>query len=148
RAIAALERAGRVRGVITQNIDGLHQAAGSTNVVEIHGTAREVMCIGVDPPAGTPDGCGFSAAHSWALDRVDAGDLDPRCPECGGMVQSATMWFGQMLEPEVVAAAERLVSEADLVLAVGSALQVYPAAQLPVRAVRSGATLVIVNDEP
>ena len=148
RALAALEQAGRSAGVITQNIDGLHQLAGSTEVIEIHGTAREVMCIGVAPTDGTPAGCGFRAEHTWALDRVDAGDADPLCPHCGGLVKSATVSFGQVLFPGVIEAAVARVESADLVLTIGSSLQVYPAADLPVRAVKSGATLVIINDEP
>ena len=148
RAIARIEQAGRGHGVVTQNIDGLHQLAGSTDVVEIHGTAREVMCIGHAPRGGIPDGCGFTAPHTWAFDRLDAGDPDPSCPECGGLVKSSTVSFGQMLLPRVVERAAELARTADLMLAVGSSLQVWPAADLPVEAVRSGAALVIVNDEP
>ncbi len=148
RAIAALEQAGRGHGVITQNIDGLHQLAGSTQVVELHGTAHEVMCIGHAPQHGMPDGCGFTASYTWALDRVDAGDPDPSCPQCGGLVKSSTVSFGQVLFPQAVEQAYELVARADLMLAVGSSLQVWPAAELPVTAVRSGAALAIVNDEP
>lgn len=147
-ALAELDRAGRSLGVITQNIDGLHQRAGSTNVVEIHGTSREVMCIGAAPTAGTPDGCGFRADTSWALDLVDAGTTDPRCPDCGGLVKSATVSFGQMLFPGTIEASMRLMEDADLVLTIGSSLQVFPAADLPVHAVRHGARLAIINDEP
>jgi NAD-dependent deacetylase len=148
RAIARIEAAGRGHGVITQNIDGLHQLAGSTNVVEIHGTAREVMCIGHAPRQGIPDGCGFTAPHTWAFEQVDAGDPDPGCPECGGLVKSATVSFGQVLLPGVVEQAAELATTGDLMLAVGSSLQVRPAADLPVAAVESGIPLVIVNDEP
>jgi NAD-dependent deacetylase len=148
QALARLESAGRMLGVVTQNIDGLHQLAGSRNVVEIHGTAREVMCIGVAPRGGTPDGCGFVAPHTWALTRVESGERDPRCPHCGGLVKSATVSFGQTLFPGVVEGAVALVSSADLVLAIGSSLQVYPAADLPLAGVRHGAELAIVNDEP
>lgn len=147
-ALARWEQAGRCRGVLTQNIDGLHQLAGSSNVIEVHGTAREVMCIGAAPVAGTPQGCGFRATHLWALERVDAGDPDPLCPQCAGLVKSATVSFGQMLFPGVIESAVALVQCADLVLTIGSSLQVYPAAELPVHAVRAGATLVIINDEP
>jgi NAD-dependent deacetylase len=148
RALAQLEHAGRSLGVVTQNIDGLHQLAGSKHVVEVHGTAREVMCIGHAPRRGTPDGCGFRAPLAWALERVDAGEPDPHCPECGGLVKSATVSFEQVLFAEVIDAALDLVSRADLMLAVGSSLVVYPAAELPLVAVRNGARLVIVNDEP
>ncbi len=147
-ALARLHEAGRSLGVVTQNIDGLHQLAGSPNVVEIHGTAREVMCIGAAPVSGIPAGCGFRAPHTWAFDLVDAGDPDPSCPDCGGLVKSATVSFRQVLFPGVLEAAAALVERADLVLAIGSSLQVYPAAVLPEHAVQAGATLAIVNDEP
>jgi len=147
RAIARLEATGRGHGVVTQNIDGLHQLAGSTEVVEIHGTAREVMCIGHSPRHGMPDGCGFTAPYTWAFGRLDAGDPDPACPMCGGLVKSSTVSFGQVLLPGVVERANELVTTADLMLAVGSSLQVWPAAELPVSAVGAGVPLVIVNDE-
>jgi NAD-dependent deacetylase len=147
-ALARLEKAGRALGVVTQNIDGLHQDAGSQRVVELHGTAREVMCIGHAPRHGTPAGCGFRAPLAWALSAVDAGDPDPSCPQCGGLVKSATVSFEQVLFPDVVEAAVALTRRADLMIAVGSSLVVYPAADLPILAVRNGARLVIVNDEP
>ncbi len=147
-ALARLEKAGRSLGVITQNIDGLHQDAGSSKVVEVHGTAREVMCIGHDPRHGAPEGCGWRGSLDWALKLVDDGDMDPSCPSCGGMVKSATVSFGQRLFQREIDEATRLAGSADLMLAVGSSLQVYPAAELPLIAVRAGARLVIVNDEP
>jgi NAD-dependent deacetylase len=147
-AFARLEQAGRSPGVITQNIDGLHQDAGSRTVVELHGTARRVMCLGHAPVDGVPDGCGWSAPHTWAFERLDGGEPDPQCPECGGLVKSATVSFGQQLFPGVVEAAADLVASADLMVVVGSSLQVYPAAALPMHAVDAGARLVIVNDEP
>ena len=148
RAFARLERAGRCLGVVTQNIDGLHQDAGSTTVIELHGTAREVMCLGPHPRDGEPDGCGWAAPHQWAFDRVEAGENDPRCPVCGGLVKSATVSFGQRLFPGVVEAASELVRSSDVLVVVGSSLQVYPAAALPMDALDAGARLVIVNDEP
>lgn len=146
--LARLEEAGRCLGVVTQNIDGLHQDAGSRQVIELHGTAREVMCIGHTPSLGVPDGCGFRESHNWAMARVEAGDFDPACPVCGGLVKSATVSFEQVLFPGVVEAAYDLVAAADLVVCAGSSLQVYPAAGLPEVAVGHGARLVIVNDEP
>lgn len=148
RAIARLEQDGRGHGVVTQNVDGLHQLAGSTDVVELHGTGREVTCIGPAPRHGMPDGCGWSAPLAWALGRIDAGDPDPLCPECGGLVKSATVSFGQVLPEEALERAQELVTTADLLLTVGSSLQVWPAADLPVWAVRSGVRMAIVNDEP
>ena len=148
RAIARLEAAGRCLGVITQNIDGLHQLAGSSNVVEIHGTAREVACIGQQPLHGRPNGCGFRAPHTWAFERVDEGNLDPHCPECGGLIKSATISFGQALDNEALDQAGALVAAADLMVVVGSSLQVYPAAALPVSAADAGIPVAIVNDEP
>ena len=145
-ALARLEEAGRALGVVTQNIDGLHQEAGSRRVVELHGTAREVMCLG-ERPLGAPDGCGWKAPHTWAFERLDAGETDPRCPRCGGLVKSATVSFGQQLFPGVVEEAVGLVEQADLLVVAGSSLQVYPAAGLPLEAVGAGASLAIVNDE-
>ena len=148
RAIARLEQAGRCDGVITQNIDGLHQLAGSAAVVEIHGTAREIVCLGTGPGYGTHAGCGFRTAYTWAFERLDAGDADPACPQCDGLVKSATISFGQRLDNDVLLAAAELVEGADLLLTVGSSLQVYPAADLPASAARAGIPLAIVNDEP
>lgn len=147
-ALVTLQRAGRLRGVITQNIDGLHQAAGASEVIELHGTARDVVCIGARPRGGVPAGCGFRAPTSWAFERLDAGSDDPSCPDCGGLVKSATVSFGQVLSPGVVDAAIDLAAAADVLLTIGSSLQVYPAAGLPQEAKASGAALAIVNDEP
>ena len=148
-ALARLEQAGRCLGVVTQNIDGLHQEAGSRNVVELHGTAREVRCIGHSPRGGEPDGCGFRAPYTWALETIDrTGDPDPLCPHCGGLVKSSTVSFEEVVPAGVIERAYDLVAKADLVIAAGSSLQVYPAAGLPKLAVARGAKLVIVNDEP
>lgn len=148
RAIAALEETGRSPGVITQNIDGLHRQAGSEQVVELHGTARTVSCIGAAPEHGQPDGCGFTADTTWAFEQIDAGDADPSCPRCGGLVKSATISFGQVMDPRTMGAAERLLAEADAMLVVGSSLQVYPAASFPEVAASAGLGLAIVNAEP
>lgn len=148
RAIARLEHAGRSPGVITQNIDGLHQAAGSRTVVEVHGTALEVACIGIAPRPDRPRGCGWRVPTAWVLEHVEAGDDDPRCPECSGLVKSATISFGQALDEDVLATAAEMAAGADVLLAVGSSLQVHPAAGIPEVAHDAGADLAIVNDEP
>ena len=143
-ALARLEKEGRALGVITQNIDGLHQDAGSRNVIELHGTAREVMCLGHSPSRGTPAGCGWRAPYTWTFEQADD---DPSCPRCGGLVKSATVSFGQLLFPGVIEAARNLAVRADLMIATGSSLQVYPAAGLPLDTLAAGGKLVIVNDE-
>jgi NAD-dependent deacetylase len=126
--------------VITQNIDGLHQRAGTPpdRVHELHGTIHWVVCVGCD--ARTP--------MSVTLDRVRAGEADPACTDCGGILKSATVMFGQPLDPEVFAAAEAAAGRAELFLAIGSTLSVEPAASLCAVAVRNGARLVIINRDP
>ena len=140
QALVALERRGKLRALVTQNIDGLHQAAGHApaRVIEVHGTMRDVVCMACDwrGPAGP------------VLDRVRAGEADPPCRNCGGILKSATISFGQALVPEVIDAASRAAREADLLLAVGTSLQVYPVAGLVPLAKSSGARVVIVNAEP
>jgi NAD-dependent deacetylase len=140
RALVELERSGRLAGIVTQNIDGLHQRAGSdpAKVVEIHGTLFEVECLD----------CGRTTTMRAALDRVAAGDPDRACTVCGGIQKAATISFGQALQPEVLAAATELAAGCDLFLAVGTTLQVQPAAGLAEVAVRRGARLVILNLDP
>jgi len=140
RALVELERTGRLRALLTQNIDGLHQQAGSSPelVVELHGTIWVAECLG----------CGRRIPMREALARVDAGDPDPACEACGGLLKSATVSFGQALRPEVYAAAVRAARECDVFLAAGTSLQVQPAAGLCELAVRSGARLVVLNAEP
>lgn len=147
RALAELEAAGQLLGVITQNIDGLHQAAGSRNVIEIHGNVRDVVCIGRSPRGGVPEGCGFIDGHEWAIKLIDAGTADPRCPSCGGVVKTATISFGQAMPADAMNAASDLVSDCDLLLTIGSSLEVYPAAALPLEAKQAGARVVIINKE-
>jgi len=140
RALAELERQARLATLITQNIDGLHLAAGSSPVrtIEIHGTIREYACLD----------CGARGPMADALDRVRAGDPDPACLDCGGILKSATISFGQSLVAADLERAERAAAESDLFLAIGTSLTVYPVAWLPERALSSGARLVIVNAEP
>jgi len=140
RALVSLERAGRLRALVTQNIDGLHQRAGSDPavVIEIHGTVWKAECLG----------CGGMQPMSAVLARVDAGDEDPACLDCEGLLKSATISFGQALRTDVWRAAVRAAMDCDLFLAVGSSLQVHPAASLCDVASGAGARLVVVNGEP
>jgi NAD-dependent deacetylase len=140
RALAGLERGGRLHALITQNIDGLHQRAGHSpaKVVEVHGTVHEYMCMS----------CDCRGPMQVVLDRVRAGEEDPPCVDCGGILKSATISFGQALVPEVIDQAMQAADEADLFLAIGSTLQVYPVAGAVPRAKAAGARLVIVNAEP
>jgi len=140
RALVDLERSGRLHALITQNVDGLHLAAGSDPalVVEVHGTIRDVLCLD----------CGDRAPMERALDRVRAGEADPPCRSCGGILKSATISFGQNLVAEDLARAMVAAREADLVLAVGTTLSVFPAADVVPLAVAHGAPVVIVNASP
>jgi NAD-dependent deacetylase len=140
RALANLERTGKLHALITQNIDGLHQKAGSSpmKVIEVHGTVREFVCMS----------CGTRGPMPVVLERVRAGEEDPPCRDCGGILKSATISFGQQLVPEVIDRAMQAAGEADLLLAVGSTLQVYPVAAAVPRAKAAGARIVIVNAEP
>ncbi|MGY2066683.1 SIR2 family NAD-dependent protein deacylase [Blastococcus sp. SYSU DS0619] len=139
-ALVDLERQGRLRTLITQNVDGLHQAAGSDpeRVLEIHGTVHEVECLG----------CRDRTPMQEALDRVAAGEPDPACRVCGGILKSATISFGQLLDPAVIDAAAAAATDCDVLLAVGTSLTVHPAAGLVDVAVRSGARVVVVNAQP
>jgi NAD-dependent deacetylase len=140
RALVDLERSGRLRAIVTQNIDGLHQAAGSSadRVIEIHGTVHWVKCLSC--PSRTP--------MPEVLVRVEAGEPDPPCAECGGIQKSATISFGESLEQAVLRAAQQASRDCDLFLAVGTSLSVFPAAWLCDYALEANARLVIVNAEP
>jgi NAD-dependent deacetylase len=140
RALVDLERRGKLHALVTQNIDGLHQRAGNSpgRVIEVHGTVHDVVCMS----------CGWLGPMTHALDRVRAGETDPPCLECGGVLKSATISFGQALVPDVIDRAVTSSTEADLLLAVGTSLQVYPVAGLVPIAARAGARIVIINAEP
>lgn len=140
RAIVRLERRGTLLAVVTQNIDELHQLAGNdaTLVVEVHGTARWTRCWE----------CGDRQPMLEVLERVMAGEPDPSCLVCGGIVKSDTISFGQSLVPEVIDRAMAVSADCDLLLAVGSTLSVYPAANCVPLAKSKGARVVIVNGEP
>jgi NAD-dependent deacetylase len=138
RAIAQWEQAGRVAAVITQNIDNLHQAAGSRRVLELHGTARWIACLD----------CEERFEPLPLLEEFRATQAVPPCPTCGGILKSATVSFGQMLPTAVLEESFALAEAADLFFAIGSSLVVQPAASLPDHARRGGARLVIINRDP
>ena len=138
RALASLEQAGPLGTVVTQNIDGLHQSAGSSDVIEIHGTVWWAVCLS----------CGVRTPMPAVLERVALGEADPACLRCGGIQKSATISFGQSLEVSVLRAAERAAASCDLFLAIGTTLQVFPAAGLCDVALAKGARLVVVNAQP
>lgn len=140
RALVELERRGTLHALITQNIDGLHQKAGHApeRVIEVHGTMHGVTCWG----------CGWAGPMPPVLDRVKAGEEDPPCASCGGILKSATISFGQALVPEVIDRAMQAAAEADLFLSIGTSLQVYPVANAVPTARSAGAKIVIVNAQP
>lgn len=141
-ALAGIEaRLGdRFDTLVTQNVDGLHHAAGNdpTRIIEIHGNVREVKCLS----------CAWRAPMQDALDRVRAGEADPDCPTCGGILKSATISFGENLVPADLDRAQDAAARCDLFLAAGTSLGVYPAAALPEIAMSRGARLVVLNAEP
>ncbi len=140
RALVELERRDKLLAIVTQNVDELHQRAGSSpaKVVEVHGTMFRTKCWA----------CEDERPMDETLERVRAGEADPPCLICGGVLKSATISFGQALVPEVIDRALRVAEEADLVLAVGTSLQVYPVANMVPRARFAMARIVIVNAEP
>ncbi len=140
RALLALEQARKLHLLITQNVDGLHHEAGSDpdRIVEIHGSVREVVCLG----------CEYRDPMQVALDRVRGGDLDPACIECGGILKSSTISFGQSLVAADLQRAQAAAEACDLLLAIGSTLGVYPIANVVPVAKHHGAEVVIVNGGP
>ena len=139
-ALVELERRGKLHALITQNIDELHQIAGNSpeRVIEVHGSMRRFMCFG----------CGMRGPMQLVLERVRAGEADPHCRDCGGILKSDTISFGQQLVPEVIDRAMQTSAEAELFLAVGTTLQVYPVAGAVDIARGAGAKIVIVNANP
>jgi NAD-dependent deacetylase len=116
--------------LITQNVDGLHQRAGSRRVIELHGNITRTKCFEEDV-----------VVEHWVAD----GEVPPRCPRCGGMLRPDVVWFGEMLPPEAIQAAELASESCDVFLSIGTSAVVYPAAALPLNALRAGAVVVEVN---
>jgi NAD-dependent deacetylase len=140
RALVDLERSGHLEVLVTQNVDGLHHAAGSDpdRIVEIHGTVREYACLS----------CGDRGPIERVVERVRAGEDDPPCRVCGGILKSATISFGQQLVPSDLERAERAASTCDVLLCAGTSLAVVPIAYMAAIALEHGARLVICNAEP
>jgi NAD-dependent deacetylase len=131
RALAELEKRGWIRAVVTQNVDGLHERAGSREVVEVHGSLREAQCVR----------CGVRVPMADALEQLPL----PACPECLEVLKPGVVMFGELLPPDAIEKAQRLAGEADLLLVVGSSLAVHPVAGLPGKALDAGGALAIVN---
>lgn len=137
-ALAALETAGHLNAVVTQNTDGLHQESGSRHVIEVHGSGRTVQCLD----------CGNREPRSQVQARLDV-EMPPRCTVCGGVFLKPTVvLFGEPMPQAAIQEAFALARDADVMLVVGSSLVVYPAAEVPLVAVRSGAKMIVVNAEP
>lgn len=139
-ALVEMEKNGRLHALITQNIDGLHQRAGNSSqkVIEVHGTVHEVRCMN----------CHWRGPMQATLERVRAGEEDPDCRSCGGILKSATISFGQGLDPQIIDRALQAAEEADLLIAIGTSLSVYPVANAVPLAKSAGAHVIIVNAEP
>ncbi|HEY9288564.1 MAG TPA: NAD-dependent deacylase [Candidatus Dormibacteraeota bacterium] len=138
RALAELEQQGRLSGLITQNTDGLHQKAGSSQVIELHGSSQSVVCLNCERR--------YPRAE---IDRLNAQQCPPSCPDCGGrFLKPTVVMFGEALPAKALGDAQQLAMAADLMLIVGSSLQVYPAAGIPRLALEYGAELCIINAEP
>ncbi len=135
--LAELERSGKLKALITQNIDGLHQEAGSRQVIELHGNTRQISCL--------------DCASSYTMEEVYlllGEQLPPPCRNCGGRLKPDVVFFGEGLPPEALERAAQAASDCDLMMVIGSSLQVYPAAFLPESAKNNGARLIIVNKTP
>jgi NAD-dependent deacetylase len=134
RALAELEARGWIRAVVTQNVDGLHERAGSREVVEVHGSLREAECVH----------CGLRVPMAYALEQLPL----PACPECGEVLKPGVVMFGELLEAESIDRAFQLARETKLLLVVGSTLEVQPVAGLPWETVTAGGDVAIVNLGP
>ena len=136
-ALAELERKHRLRGIITQNFDGLHHDAGNNpdHIIELHGTSRAAACTL----------CGKRSSIKELQQRIDAGEIDPQCPDCGGFLKAATILFGQRVPEAELSRARELTATCDLFLVVGSSLKVTPAATLPRIALSNDIPLIIIN---
>lgn len=138
QALADLEKQGRLTTVVTQNIDGLHQAAGNSRVIELHGSNMTASCLA----------CSAQWPIAAIQQRLEAGDLDPHCDDCGGLIKPDTVSFGQAMPVAAMEAAFQAAADCDLLLMVGSSLEVQPANQVPLAAHQAGAILLFFNRTP
>lgn len=136
-ALAELELTGNLKAVITQNIDGLHQEVGSSSVIELHGTTRTICCME----------CARKYSMDEAFQKLETA-IPPRCSKCSGILRPAVIFFGESLNPRVLDQAYQEAGRCDFLLAIGSSLLVFPAADIPVRAKQEGAALAIINKDP
>jgi NAD-dependent deacetylase len=138
--VHALDQKGKLIGLITQNVDGLHSLAGLANrkIVELHGSNRKIVCLN----------CGKSFDPDPIMRKLVGEFSSPRCDACGGILKSATISFGQAMPPEALQQAQQWTEQAQIFVVMGSSLQVQPAASFPVLAKRNGALLAIINREP
>ena len=137
-ALAAMEAAGHLVAVVTQNTDGLHQVSGSRRVIELHGSGRTVQCLE----------CGKLEPRAQVQARLEV-EMPPRCPNCGGtFLKPTVVLFGEPMPTDAINEAFDLARQADVMLVVGSSLVVYPAADVPLVAIQSGARLIVINAEP
>ena len=137
-ALTKLERIGKLKAIITQNVDFLHQRAGNTKVLELHGSGESAQCLD----------CGRSFDGLTIHDRVKSGDKPPRCGQCEGLIKPNVILFNEPLPINTIEEARREIMTADLLIVIGSSLSVFPAAALPMLAIQTGTKIIIVNDEP
>ena len=135
KALTKLQKLDKLNGILTQNIDGLHQKARSKNVVELHGTAYEAICMG----------CGNIYPITVMIDQVRNGKYSPSCEACAGLLKPNAIFFGEPLRSEILSQADKLIEECDLLIVLGSSLLVYPVAFYPRKALSLGAKLAIIN---
>lgn len=135
KALTRLQKLGKLKGVLTQNIDGLHHKAKTKNIVELHGTANEAKCMT----------CGQVYQITFMINQVMKGKFPPSCEKCRGTLKPNVIFFGEPLESEKLMAADEMISNCDLLIVLGSSLVVYPAAFYPQKALSQGAKLVIIN---
>jgi NAD-dependent deacetylase len=138
KALTKLQKMGKLEGILTQNIDGLHQRAGCRNVIELHGTASESICLK----------CDSVFPITKMINQVIKGDYNPSCPKCNGLLKPNAIFFGEPLKSKVLIEADKLIADCDLLLVLGSSLLVYPVAFYPQKVLAMGSKVAIINIQP